>query len=61
MAHPPSEVNPSAPVKWVPREDFKRYFDSLPPDERWTHPARSHERMIWNWEERRWWAQETAS
>jgi hypothetical protein len=56
MAKHRSEVDPKAPIHWVPREEYTAYFDSLEPDDRWTHPQYPDQPMLWHWEERRWWA-----
>jgi hypothetical protein len=58
MARHRADIDFDAPIYWVPREQFQTFFDSLPPDERWTNPAYPHQPMIWHWEERRWWALE---
>jgi len=56
-----TEIDHDAPIRWVEREDFQAYFDSLPADERWSHPSYHSQAMIWHWEERRWWALEQDS
>lgn len=61
MARKPSEIDFNAPVRWVAREEFCAYFDSLSPDDRWTHPRYPERRTLWHWEERRWWALEEES
>ena len=56
MARHRSEIDLNAPVHWVAREQYQVYFDSVPPDERWTNSRYPDQRMLWHWEERRWWA-----
>jgi hypothetical protein len=56
MAKHPSQIDLKAPIRWVPRDDFTPYFDSLSPDDRWSNPQYANQQMIWHWDERRWWA-----
>jgi hypothetical protein len=53
-----SDLDLNAPIHWLPREEFFTYFDSLPAEDRWSHPQYRNQQMIWHWEERRWWALE---
>lgn len=61
MAKHPSDVDVKAPIRWVPPEEYTPYFESLAPDDRWSHPNYPDQPMIWHWEERRWWAVEDPS
>ena len=38
MARHPSQINFKTPVRWIPREEYKVYFDSLSPDDRSNSP-----------------------
>jgi hypothetical protein len=58
MARHPSQIDVNAPIRWVTREEYDTYFKLLSPDDRWSHPQHSNVRMIWHWDERRWWAME---
>lgn len=53
-----SEVDVHATIRWVEREEYVAYFKSLSPEDRWTHPGYPDQKVIWHWEERRWWALE---
>ena len=55
MAKHPSEVDVKASIHWVPRKEYTPYFESLAPDDRWSHPNYPDQPMIWHWEERRRW------
>ncbi len=58
MAKHPSQIDWKAPIRWIPREEYTVYFNSLSPDDRWSNPEYSNQQMIWHWEERRCWALE---
>lgn len=54
------ENSQMALVRWVSRDEFQAYFQSLSPDERWTHLGFPKHETLWHWEERRWWVVEEA-
>jgi hypothetical protein len=56
MTRHPSHIDVTAPIHWVPREEYTTYFDSLSPNDRWSNSQYANQAMIWHWEERRWWA-----
>jgi len=58
MSRKRSDIDDQGPIRWVARDVFTTYFDSLPADERWSHPRYPDQSMLWHWEERRWWALE---
>jgi len=36
MRRHPAEIDFEAPIRWVPREEYAAYFESLPAEDRWT-------------------------